>query len=77
MAEQTDEDNTYVTNAAWVRHVGRPDAVDDVADQFERPVAPGMTAFWSADAGNPWPRSSRGWRSMERMHARPMERRAG
>lgn len=62
-------DDEYVTNAAWVREVGRVDAIDDVADQFERPVAAGAEAFWTAAAGVPWPRSSRGWRSMGRMHS--------
>jgi hypothetical protein len=70
-------DESYVTNDAWVRQVGRPDAIDDLADQFERPVAEGMTSFWTVDAGARWPRSPRGWRSMDRMHARSVERRAG
>jgi hypothetical protein len=69
-------DDSYVTNAAWLRQAARPDAIDEVADQFERP-ADGAAAFWSGEEAAPWPRSSRGWRSMERMHPRALERRAG
>jgi hypothetical protein len=65
-------DDTYVTNAAWLRPVGRPDLVDDVADQFERP---GPVVATEQEVA--WPRRSRGWRSMERTHPRPLERRAG
>jgi hypothetical protein len=71
MAEQQ-----YVTNDAWVRSVGRPDAIDDVADQFERPVAAGMESFWSREQSS-WSTTLRGWRSRQWMHLRPMERRAG
>jgi hypothetical protein len=40
----------YVTNDAWVRSLGRPDAIDEIADQFERPVAAvGMESFWSRE----------------------------
>ncbi|MGI8677366.1 MAG: hypothetical protein ACR2LX_01485 [Jatrophihabitans sp.] len=67
----------YITNAGWLRQAGRVDAIDDVADQFERPVARGAEAFWSPHAGIRWPRSSRGWRSMARMHSPAVERRAG
>lgn len=70
-------DETYVTNGAWVRLVGRPDSIDEVADQFERPVvAQGMESFWSHYEATRWPRSSRGWRSMDRLHPRVLERRA-
>jgi len=31
-------DETYVMNVEWIRHVGRADLIDDVADQFERPA---------------------------------------
>jgi hypothetical protein len=72
MAEQE-----YVTNDAWLRTVGRPDLVDEVADQFERPVAAGLESFWTAAGGASWPRSSKGWRSLERMHPRTVERRIG
>jgi hypothetical protein len=72
MAEQE-----YVTNDAWLRSVGRPDLVDDIADQFERPMELGPESFWAADAGARWPRSSKGWRSMERLHPRAAERRVG
>jgi hypothetical protein len=71
-------DETYVTNGAWVRQVGRPDLIDDVADQYERPApAQGMESFWSRYEATRWPRSSAGWRSMDRLHARTVERRAG
>ena len=33
----------YVTREAWLDGRGRPDAVDEVADTFERP---GAAAFW-------------------------------
>jgi hypothetical protein len=70
-------DETYVTNTAWLRPVGRPEAIDGVADQFERPVTPTPESFWAADDAIRWPRGSRGWRSMERMHPRAAERRVG
>ncbi|MEO9139845.1 MAG: hypothetical protein ABI345_12350 [Jatrophihabitans sp.] len=63
-------DDDYVNNGAWLRNVSRVDAIDVVADQFERPVAAGAEAFWTADSGVRWPRSSRGWRSMGRLHPR-------
>jgi hypothetical protein len=67
----------YVTNDAWVRSVGRPDAIDEIADQFERPVVSiGMESFWSREQAS-WPTESRGWRSLQWMQPRPMERRAG
>lgn len=70
-------DETYVTNAAWLRQVGRPDLIDEVADQFERPAAIGMESFWSREQNRRWPRASRGWRSLDRLHPRSLERRAG
>jgi hypothetical protein len=73
MSENT---NDYVTSDAWIRQVGRPDLIDDVADQFERTVARGAEAFWTPASGTKWPRTPRGWRSMDRMHARSLERRA-
>ncbi len=73
MSDESDEsDDSYVTNGAWLRQVGRPDLVDDIADQFERPVAAA-----AADQEVAWPRRSRGWRSMEPAHTHPLERRAG
>ncbi|MCW2496947.1 hypothetical protein [Jatrophihabitans sp.] len=36
----------YVTNSAWLEPVGRPDAIDEIADQFERPAERGLEAFW-------------------------------
>jgi hypothetical protein len=70
-------DEMYVMNGAWIRQVGRPDLIDDVADQFERPAAAPMESFWSKYEETRWPRSSRGWRSMDRVHPRTLERRAG
>jgi hypothetical protein len=73
-------DETYVMNGSWIREVGRPDLIDDVADQFERPVAVGMVSYWSRGEVHEqrgWPRPSRGWRSMDRLHPRTLERRAG
>ena len=64
----------FVNNGAWATPAGRPDAIDDVADQFERPVT-GGEAFWSTAGA--WPRSSRGWRSFDRLHPRTLERHAG
>jgi hypothetical protein len=64
-------DETYVTNEAWLRPAGRPDLIDDVADQFERPAA-GAAGFWSGEAVR-WPQPSRGWRSDEAPHPRPIE----
>jgi hypothetical protein len=46
--------------------VGRPDAVDTVADQFERPVAVGMESFWSREQQARRQRSTRGWHAMRR-----------
>lgn len=70
-------DNDYVTNASWLRQAARVDAIDDVADQFERPVARGVEAFWTPACGTPWPRSARSWRSMSSMHPRAVEQRVG
>lgn len=57
----------YVTKASWLRQIGRVDAIDEVADQFERPVARGAEAFWTPDTGAAWPRSARGWRAAARV----------
>lgn len=70
-------DDTYVTTESWLRTVGRPDLIDEVADQFERPVAVGVVSFWSPGHGTRWPRTSRGWRSLDRVHLRALERHAG
>lgn len=70
-------DDSYVTNSAWVRQIGRPDAIDEVADQFERPVPDGKAEFWTGGSAARWPHSSGGWRSMDRLHSRAPERRAG
>jgi hypothetical protein len=68
-------DETYVSSSAWLRQIGRPDHVDEIADQFERPVAQGMESFWQQ--GDKWPRTPRGWRSLEHVSLRSLERRAG
>jgi hypothetical protein len=71
------DQNEYVTNDAWVRSVGRPDAIDDIADQFERPVpAVGMESFWSRERES-WGSGPRARRSLQWMHPRSIERRAG
>jgi hypothetical protein len=36
----------YVTKDAWLNTGGRPDTIDDIADQFERPSGAG--AYWSS-----------------------------
>jgi len=69
--------SSYVSNAAWVRPAGRPDAIDEVADQFERPAEAGPEAFWTADTASRWPRAPRGWRAAEHRTSRTLERRAG
>lgn len=66
----SDETRIYVTNAAWLRQVGRVEAIDDVADGFERPAAPGAEAFWSPAPAGRWPKASRGWRRADRLHPR-------
>jgi len=45
-------DESYVSNAAWLRTTGRVDTIDDVADQFERPAAwpSGPSEFWTGGA---------------------------
>lgn len=62
-----DEPN-YVTRSTWVRQVGRPDLVDEVADTFERPAATLETALDTTPRDPAWPRRSRGWRPAERLH---------
>ena len=39
-------DDTYVTNAAWLEPATRPDTIDEIADQFERP-RDGALSFWT------------------------------
>ncbi len=70
MAEQT-----YVSTAAWLRPAGRPDHVDEIADQFERPAAHGAES--SAAPSTRWPRTSLGWRKVPRVRPRVAVRRAG
>ena len=50
----------YVTNAAWLRTTGRPDSIDEVADQFERPTR-GAEEFWTSGTTVAWPRTPRAW----------------
>jgi hypothetical protein len=33
-------DDRYVTQSAWLEPAGRPDLIDEIADQFERRAAP-------------------------------------
>jgi hypothetical protein len=73
MPEHDEQTPDYVTHAAWVRTAGRVDAIDEVADSFERPSA---AEFWTPGSGARWPRSAGGWRSMARMHPRTVERRS-
>ena len=40
-------DDSYVTNSAWRSCAGRTDAIDEVADQFERPTVSGVESFWA------------------------------
>ena len=40
-------DVSYVNHGAWLRAPVREDAIDDIADQFERPVQAGAEVFWS------------------------------
>ena len=37
-------EDPYVTRSSWMSAPGRADAIDEVADQFERPS--GASAFW-------------------------------
>jgi hypothetical protein len=70
-------DETYVTNAAWLRLAGRVDHVDEIADQFERPTTEGAEAlwprgradFWVSLATAGWPRMTGGLRSATRLHS--------
>ncbi len=72
-------DQGYVTSSAWLHRAGRADHIDDVADQFERQrtgagPAAGLSSGQAARSLR-WPRAPRGWRTMERMHPRAIERR--
>ena len=58
----------YVTNDAWLTKAARPDTIDEIADEFERPS--GSTAFWSDITVR------RAERSL-RLAPRAIERRAG
>jgi hypothetical protein len=53
----------YVTQGAWLRNEARADAIDDVADQFERPATQGAEAFWSPASPTRWPETPLGWNS--------------
>jgi hypothetical protein len=54
-------DETYVMNVGWVRHVGRSDLIDDVADQFERPARVSAS------------RPQREWHTFDAAHRRTLE----
>jgi len=73
-----DIDDTYVTQAGWLRTVGRVDLIDDVADHFEHPVTSvwpdGRGDFWG-DVAHRWPRSTGALRSAGLLHTRAVERR--
>jgi hypothetical protein len=66
-------EDSYVTNAAWLRTAGRVDLVDEVADQFERPAEAGWPRsradFWAGVVR--WPRSAP--RSAPRLHPHSTE----
>ncbi len=75
MADRTTHtapDVDYVSAAIWLRTTNRRDVVDVVADEYERPT-PGLPGPDEQIAR--WPRSSRGWRSHDRLHPRMLERR--
>jgi hypothetical protein len=59
-------DEDYVTNDAWLRTAARADAIDDIADQFERPAV-GAEAFWSLGSRTRWPETPLGWTSDDRL----------
>ena len=69
-------DETWVTRSAWVRTLGRPDAIDEIADQFERPSDPPSAAPEAAWSGPGWPQRPRGWAETSPLHADTPERRA-
>ena len=72
-------DENWVTRSAWIRTLARPDAIDEIADQFERPDPPpaATAATWVGD-GSPtgWPQRPRGWAEANPLHAGTPERRA-
>ncbi|WP_375489990.1 hypothetical protein [uncultured Jatrophihabitans sp.] len=51
----------YVTHDAWHRPAGRPDAIDEIADQYERPADAGAQQFWDRESGAGWPQTPRPW----------------
>ncbi|GAB2486873.1 hypothetical protein [Jatrophihabitans fulvus] len=55
----------YVTNAAWLRTTGRPDAIDEIADAFERRPEPAEQA-WVRPLPTRWPERPRDWRADRR-----------
>lgn len=70
-------DHECVTNAAWLRTAEAVDDTDQLDDQFQPRPVPGAEAYWTRTSGTPWPRSSRGWRSMGRPHGASDALRAG
>jgi hypothetical protein len=71
-------DEAYVSATAWIRRAGRADHVDEIADQFERPVPPATEpAGAMAEQDTHWPKTSLGWRTLPRVQRRAVGRRAG
>jgi hypothetical protein len=70
------DSDSYVTQAGWLRTTGRVDAIDEVADQFERPVATSLweltaaraaRSVWPAAPGAGWARSAVRWPNPTRL----------
>jgi hypothetical protein len=59
--------DAYVTNGAWPGNTARPDTVDEIADQFERPLANAEQYWTRSETG--WPQPPRSWNA-ERDRAR-------
>ena len=68
-------DPDYVDRGSWLRIAGRADAIDEVADEFERrdaaPAPHSSAAAARTAAASRWPSRSRGWRSADLLHPRP------
>jgi hypothetical protein len=74
-------DDPYVSNSAWLDPAGRADAIDEIADQFERrveptawPVESGAESYWQAIELH---RSAPARAAAMSFVPRTMERRAG
>jgi hypothetical protein len=64
------DSDSYVTHAGWLRTTGRVDAIDEVADEFERPVATSLweltaaraaRSVWPTPPGYGWARTAVRW----------------